>query len=135
MLNIITDKTGKKYINDVEVAFNKYVQLGIKDIPLYRDVLKEIDGAQLIGEDTVRTPFGVTSLNNISSGSKCLLLALSNDKVYVNFDEAGSNVLALANKIAVNRNINIYMTNRRPIPGGNNAITVNGKNSTIYDWR
>lgn len=135
MLNIITDKTGKKYINDVEVAFNKSVQLGIKDIPLYRDVLKEIDGAQLIGEDTVKTPFGVTSLNNISSGSKCLLLALSNDKVYVNFEEAGSNVLALANKIAVNRNINIYMSNRRPIPGENNAITVNGKNSTIYDWR
>lgn len=134
MLNIITDKNGKKCINDVEVAFNKSIQLGIKDIPLYEDVLKRIDSAQLVGEDTVKTPFGVTSLNNISSGSKCLLLALSNDKVYVNFDEAGSNVLALANKIAVHRNINIYMSNRRPIPGENNAITVNGKKSTIYNW-
>lgn len=135
MLNITTDKTGKKYINDVEVAFNKSVQLGIKGIPLYRDVLKEIDEAQLIGEDTVKTPFGITSLSNISSGSKCLLLALSNDKVYVNFDEAGNNVLELANKMAVDRNINIYMSNRRPIPGKNNAITINGKKSTVYDWR
>ena len=135
MLNIITDKTDKKCINDVEIAFNKSIQLGIKDVPLYAEVLKVIDKSQLIGDDTVKTPFGITSLSNISSGSKCLLLALSNDKVYVNFDEAGNNVLELANKMAVDRNINIYMSNRRPIPGKNNAITINGKKSTVYDWR
>lgn len=135
MLYIETRKNRERFIWDVEVAFNKSIQLGIKDIPLYDKVLKTIDKAEIVGIDAVKTPLGVASIDHISSGSKCLLLALKNPDVVVNFDEAGPNVLKLTNEIATTRDIKIYLSMPRLILGKNNKINVDGMDSTINEWR
>ena len=135
MLYIETKRKEKEFIWDVEVAFNKSIQLGIKSIPLYNKVLKIIDKAEVVGIDAVRTPLGITSIEHISSGSKCLLLALKNPDVVVNFDEAGPNVLKLANEMAVSRDIKIYLSMPRLIPGKNNKIKVDGVESSVNEWR
>lgn len=59
--------TPDKYIFDVELIFDtRYKELyKHKEVP---NVIKTIDNAKFIAGDAIMTPFGGTSIINISSG-------------------------------------------------------------------
>lgn len=86
-------------------------------------LIKEIDHAELISADTVRTPFGVTSLSNLSSGCKAALLA-ANTNYIVSFDEAGDNAFEAILKTAKAQDIKIATSL---------CVSVNSKDTVVVD--
>lgn len=76
MIYLYTDYKGliNKAISDHNAIFSKFtVPYGLDEIDL--QYMKEIDRAEIINFDTlaIKTPFGITSLENISQGLKILL--------------------------------------------------------------
>ena len=88
MLYLYTQKPAEDvYVHDVESYFYlKYAS--IYKHPIALQWIKEIDGA-------LRTKFGITVPLNISSGSKALLIAITQTDCVVNFIEAGQNIFDL----------------------------------------
>lgn len=75
MVNIITnkEKVKHKYINDNESFFKCFVR--VNEIEEAVQIIKSIDNAELLDENTglIKTPFGLTSVDNLSTGCKTAL--------------------------------------------------------------
>ena len=85
-------------ISDNDAAFIQYVNA--KSVSLLgREYMRLIDGAELIDENigTIRTPFGVTVLGNLSTGAKTVLnlLYLQDKKNPIVLDITGCGTNAL----------------------------------------
>lgn len=96
------------FVEDVE----NYFYLKYKDIYKYSitlEIIKEIDKAEVVGSDVLRTRFGTTNLLNISSGSKALLIAITQTNKIVNFIEAGQNIFDKALELSKQYDMHIYM--------------------------
>lgn len=76
-------------IYDVEAGFRIFKKSIINN-PLYWEIVHDIDKVSEINGDYIKTPFGGTSSDNLSSGCKALLLAVATG-TWVNFLEAGDN--------------------------------------------
>lgn len=77
MINIITKNDNKDVIMDLASYFNIYVtarDFGVREL----QALKEIDGADLLDKKTglVKTKFGLTSIDFLSTGCKSVLVYL-----------------------------------------------------------
>lgn len=102
MLYIITNLellNGAEYMYDVEACFGEYKDK-VKKQKLYGRIIRSIDNVSEYKDEFIRTPFGCTSIDNLSSGAKAMLLAVTFPNVWVNFLEAGENVFNLALEIA-----------------------------------
>ena len=104
MLYLYTQKPAEDvYVHDVESYFYlKYAS--IYKHPIALQWIKEIDGA-------LRTKFGITVPLNISSGSKALLIAITQTDCVVNFIEAGQNILDKVIELADKYDLHIYTDN------------------------
>lgn len=94
MLHIV-NSTSKidtsNYVENIEVTFEMNKD-AIAEHPEFKGVLQEIDHSTYIGDGIIKTKFGVTTINHISSGCKTLLLALFMPDYWIDFLDAGPNV-------------------------------------------
>ena len=109
MLTLYDDKTigNKEYIKDIEASFAFYKDAIVK-LPQLKEVCSTIDNISYIKGAYIETPFGATSIDDLSTGCKALLLAilLSAEDIIVSFVESGENVLSFA--LRKGYKINIY---------------------------
>ena len=93
-------------------------------------VMKEIDNAEILMDKVIKTPFGVTTMDNLSSGCQSLLLAIKekDNDVWIDFTCAGGNVVELALKICRDYNLDLYIYyNNYTCFGGKYDFEIDGK--------
>ena len=95
-----------KYIENIEAVFEINKDTVAKH-PELSGVLYTIDQSTYLGDELVKTKFGLTTLSNISSGCKTLLLALIFPDYWIDFLDAGINVLDYAIQISKNNEMRI----------------------------
>ena len=109
MLYITTDEKNI-FIKDVELSFNLIdKKLFNKDV--YFQIMKQIDNAICIEEDIIKTPFGNTSMNNLSTGCKTALLLIyfSGQKKYIPITGCGINAIECLFDLAESYDLYAYM--------------------------
>lgn len=110
ILRIITKKIdGVRLINDIDSRFNLELCTEKFDKPIYRMIMKEIDSAEIIADTVIRTPFGVTVMDNLSHGCRTVMLTVlySGTDIYVPLNECGDNGIKLLFKIAKEYNMDL----------------------------
>ena len=125
----------KKFVNDVEIFFNFDLAYNLKTDEAINKILKTIDGANIINGNVVETKFGVTTLSNLSTGCKALIIAWLNQSLTVNFTEVGDNVVELAVELSKDRVLHLYT--RNSVVFGKNLDTVvnlDGKEMTAKEY-
>lgn len=131
MLNITTHDS-QKTTHFVDEFFNENMtssEFTDADIMF----LREIDNAEVIGNNEIRTPMGVCDIKNLSTGVKTLICIMHFKDIVFNISGCGSNVIDLLFEEASNlkENITVYINF---IPAFNNwydSITLN--NDIIYN--
>ena len=115
MLYLTTDKN-KVGIFDVEAYFSVFEKKYIFGSEIYKNVIKEIDNADFIEGNIVKTEFGVTTFDNLSTGCKTLLLMLYfsdnfnlNDVPFISLVECGDDVLTCIYKFSKTKNLKGYL--------------------------
>lgn len=63
-----------------------------------KDLLHDIDGVTYIDGDIVQTKFGATTLQNIQTGSKAVIIQLLDPSYIIDAFDLGGNVFAWMNK-------------------------------------
>lgn len=102
MLNIYIRKQDipkQRFIDSVDIFFNSIMySLSLDNTDVY--YIRVIDSAEYMGNGHIKTVFGITSIENLSTGCKALILIHHyNDKI-ININECGENVLDIIyNKI------------------------------------
>lgn len=99
MLNFITnlDKTDTKIGNpDIffDLKLDYYAEKCNSNSDL-KNLMLKIDGVDLIKGKYIRTKFGETSLNNLSTGCKAAIIMKDDPGSVINLSEMGSNVIRL----------------------------------------
>lgn len=99
MLNFITnlDKTDTKIGNpDIffDLKLDYYAEKCNSDSDL-KNLMLKIGGVDLIKGKYIRTKFGETSLNNLSTGCKAAIIMKDDPSSVINLSEMGSNVIRL----------------------------------------
>ncbi|MBR1455078.1 MAG: DUF4869 domain-containing protein [Lachnospiraceae bacterium] len=102
----------KNFILDAEAYF--YAKANeLVCIKEFDDIIKSIDDATVIVKEPmnciVKTKFGTTVVQNISTGCKSLIVAVANPNMVVNFNEAGDNVIDKAIELARKLDMNIWL--------------------------
>lgn len=124
-----------KFVDDVDIYFNFDLANNLKSDKIIDRILEVIDGAHIINGNVVETKFGVTTLSNLSTGCKALIIALLNPGLTVNFTEVGDNVVELAVELSKNRDLHVYT--RNSVVFGKNLDTVvnlDGKEMTAREY-
>lgn len=103
MVNIITKlNKGEKVTKIPDALFHvdyaKYREY-CNNNELAKKLLKEIDGVNYIDGDVIKTKFGATVLENISSGSKAAIIVMIDPSIIVESFELGANVIKFLAKI------------------------------------
>lgn len=99
MLNFITklNKRATKIGNpDIyfDLKIDYYAERCNSDSKL-KNLMLKIDGVDIIKGKYIRTKFGETSLNNLSTGCKVAIIMTDNPKETANLSEMGANVIRL----------------------------------------
>lgn len=118
MLNFITnlDKTGTKIGNpDIffDLKLDYYADKCNSDSDL-KNLMLKIDGVDLIKGKYIRTKFGETSLNNLSTGCKAAIIMKDDPESVINLSEMGSNVI----RLLAEEPYDIYRVNSDYVPIG-----------------
>ncbi len=138
MLYIVTDKSfvaDKVVFYDVEEVF-KFQASDIVKLKMFEKIIYDIDEATLFSKkdskNVIRTPFGVTSIDGLSSGCKAVLLAATYPNCWVNMLEAGGNAWDEVLKLAGMVNMHV-LSEVRPITLSKNTVNLNGKIMSMLD--
>lgn len=100
------DTTGKLIVDpDTEFRTMFKIEDIIKNNTEMQDVLRQIDGVTEYNEGFLKTKYGVTSIQNISTGSKAAILLIINPDKVVNDFELGNNIKELMRQQTRNFNI------------------------------
>lgn len=118
MLNFITnlDKTDTKIGNpDIffDLKLDYYADKCNSDSDL-KNLMLKIDGVDLIKGKYIRTKFGETSLNNLSTGCKAAIIMKDDPGSVINLSEMGSNVI----RLLAEEPCDIYKVNSDYVPIG-----------------
>lgn len=118
MLNFITnlDKTDTKIGNpDIffDLKLDYYAEKCNSDSDL-KNLMLKIDGVDLIKGKYIRTKFGETSLNNLSTGCKAAIIMKDDPGSVINLSEMGSNVI----RLLAEEPCDIYKVNSDYVPIG-----------------
>lgn len=113
MVTIVTSlRSNASYIDDVESYFNASIILDENpfDSNLDRKIMKIIDGVTYKDGVVIKTKFGKTHIDKLSTGCKALLLInkYRNTEKVVNITECGDNVIKLIFELGEKCNIKIY---------------------------
>lgn len=103
MVNIITKlNKGEKVTKIPDALFHvdyaKYREY-CNNNELAKKLLNEIDGVNYIDGDIIKTKFGATVLENISSGSKAAIIVMIDPSIIIESFELGANVIKFLAKI------------------------------------
>lgn len=119
MIEIVTKKDllSSKKILDPESYFNTHI--AIKDLDdTDKYYLKKIDSAEVISPIAIKTKYGITSLDSISTGCKTLIilnhLIKENNQIDLSIDECGCNVINEVFKLSEQSNntaVRFYIKN------------------------
>lgn len=108
MISIFNKKdTAGKLIVDPDAEFRTMFKIEdiIKNNTEMQDVLRQIDGVTEYNGGFLKTKYGVTSIQNISTGSKAAILLMMNPDKVVNDFELGNNIKELMRQQTRNFNI------------------------------
>lgn len=108
MISIFNKKdTAGKLIVDPDAEFRTLFKIDaiIKNNTEMQDVLRQIDGVTEYNGGFLKTKYGVTSIQNISTGSKAAILLMMNPDKVVNDFELGNNIKELMRQQTRNYNI------------------------------
>lgn len=118
MIRLYTEKhliEGKQFIRSVDAAFNSQVYATSFD-SIDLSIMQEIDSAELLDANTgfIKTPYGVCSIKNLSTGCKAVLylryMIKNNIDAVLNASECGENAFNLLCKYCNDSGVNIYMS-------------------------
>lgn len=142
MINITTSKGMQIDPDEVfNININEYKKK-CNNSSLIKELLHDIDGIFYIEDDVVKNKFGATSLRNISTGSKAVIIQLVDPQYIIDAFDLGGNVFAWMNKhLEIEFNIRQH-GGLTQIPEGV-QVTIDGKYmddrndiiSTIYHKR
>lgn len=115
MLNIITKNIDNKIIiEDVESRFKLlYSQNEIFDAELYLNIMKKIDRVIQKKGKIIETPFNYTTIENLSTGCKALLLILyykDSENILVSIEECGNNAIEVLFSLCNYMDLNVYVS-------------------------
>lgn len=131
MLTIYTKKdTDIKKILDVEARFSILIKSGKTfDDPIYYTIMKHIDNVKTKSETIIETLLGKTTISNLSTGCKSVLLLVDSNKsdYAVSIDECGENALQMAFKIAEKMDLKAYSSNSIKISDNNIQCMIDNK--------
>lgn len=141
MVILQTDPADRNnYINEVSARFNLEVRPCDIDA-VGRDYMKKIDGAEIIDENlgTIKTPLGITSMWNLSSGLKTLLyvrklIQEGNTDKPVFVGSAGENALELIFKEADNTGLPMVIRHAHVPDSYGMTFSINGKICTPDEY-
>lgn len=108
MISIFNKKdTTGKLIVDPDTEFRTSFETAdiIKNNTEMQDILRQIDGVTEYSGGFLKTKYGVTSIQNISTGSKAAILLMMNPDKVVNDFELGNNIKELMRQQTRNFNI------------------------------
>lgn len=108
MISIFNKKdTAGKIIADPDAEFRTLSKIDdiIKGNAEMQEVLRRIDGVTEYNGGFLKTKYGVTSIQNISTGSKAAILLMMNPDKIVNDFELGNNIKELIRQQTRNFNI------------------------------
>lgn len=108
MISIFYKKdTAGKLIVDPDAEFRTSFETDdiIKNNTEMQNVLRQIDGVTEYNGGFLKTKYGVTSIQNISTGSKAAILLMMNPDKVVNDFELGNNIKELMRQQTRNFNI------------------------------
>lgn len=114
MLRIYTSADKINNGKETEVIINKIfdTRIGYKNIDEeIKAVMKEIDGAELLGTDgAIKTDLGVCSIKQLSTGVKTVILMLVyKDRFNYDVTSCGANVLPKVFEVAERYNISLVL--------------------------
>ena len=110
-IKIYTDKglIGKdKYIKNAKAYFNVNIQSS-ELTQLDKEIINKIDGSTFIDSKTISTPFGVTSVFNISSGAKAVICALHFPDKIIDLISCGENALKVLFELIDGTDIQVFL--------------------------
>lgn len=113
MFYIITDFRHKR-IKNVEAYFKSICsQIDFTD-PVCQDIMNAVDHSIYLGNETMKTPFGVTHVSNMCTSAKTVMLLylLRNEKIYVPLMECGPNAIEYA--FMMSNQFDLYAVMRYP---------------------
>ena len=106
MVNIVTKPGMLRVVKDPDGMFDDNNMLGYcKENKLAQTILKEIDGFEKFDGDFIDTKYGLTIIDNISTGSKSAILMIKDNNIAVYEYELGINVIKALNKVPGTYNI------------------------------
>lgn len=113
MLTIATKRELKSVnkIKDVESRFRMLLNLGEKfELDIYTLIMKSIDLVNERKGNIIRNRFGETTLENLSTGCKAVILAVfyNKENIYVSIEECGENALDVLFKISERLDLRVY---------------------------
>lgn len=110
MLKITTDKKYAYQIN-IDSFFKTIQDKSVFNKDVYKKIMRKIDKAELLDTDLIETPFGKTTLNNLSTGCKTVILSvfLSEDNVFIPLGECGNNALSVLFELSKQYNLKGYV--------------------------
>lgn len=135
MLTVYTRISGvekdKRLIQFVDLEFDKVIyNTKLNSIDL--EFMKHIDNAEYIGNGLIKTIFGVTEIQNLSSGCKTLILLNHQDELgncVINISECGQNALDFVFKMD-NKKVLLTFKNRPYNYDVNKLVNVKKINSS-----
>lgn len=125
--------SGLNIIGDVELRFKNLVNSGeYFDSPIYSSIMAKIDSVTDKKDQVIRTKMGLTTIHQLSTGCKSVILALYNlgKDEYVCIDECGENALNVLAKLAKQYDIKVYTNFNLPFNGNDLSINFNKKTFT-----
>lgn len=144
MIRLYTDMTllnGKHFIRGVDATFNIQITGSILD-DIDIQVMKDIDNAVLLDAKlgTIKTPYGICSIESLSTGCKCIILArhLVKDGYHgvLNVSECGASALSVLCNYVDNTDVCLFLSHLNNLMYGlSYEFLVNDKETNSHIWR
>lgn len=110
-IKVYTDKGSvdkEKFINDAGTYFN--INIKPSEITsIDKEVIKRIDNGTFVDEEDIKTPFGTTSMYNLSSGTKTIISILHHTEKIFNLINCGENALKVLFELIDGTDIQVFL--------------------------
>lgn len=107
MINIITHTGNNSIINFNDEYFcGTYMNYSFTDLD--KKIIKQIDSAVIIDDDKIQTPFGIASIEDLSTGCKTLININHNPNKIISIVECGDNAIDCLFENFYNGEVTVY---------------------------